>query len=1079
MQFKPSARSRFLLVPLLLFCLPVEAARKDKEPPSEEASAIVPELLKGFEWRNIGPYRGGRVTAVTGVSGDPLTYYFGATGGGLWRTEDAGNTWQNLTDGQVKTGSVGAIAVAPSDANVLYLGMGEAQIRGVTTSHGDGVYKSLDGGRTWTHQGLAVARQIARIRVHPSDPNLVYVAAQGNPWVPNEERGIYRSRNGGALWERVLHVDERTGASDLALDPKNPRVLYAALWEHQRLPWKVMSGGPGSGLFKTTDGGDTWEKLTGGLPEMMGKVAVAVSPTHPDRVWALVEADDGGLFRSDDGGKTFLHINRDRELRARAWYYTKVFADPQDEHTVYVMNAPMLRSIDGGKTFTRIRTPHGDHHDLWIAPEDSRRMIHGSDGGASVSFNGGSTWSPQDNQPTGQFYRVITDGQFPYRVYGGQQDNSTVAILSRSDEAGINRRHWFSVGGCESAHIAFVPRDPRLIYAGCYQGLINEYDVESGHQRDIMAYPYLGLGADAQDLVYRFNWNAPIIVSPHDPQVLYHAGNLVLRSRDRGNSWLAISPDLTRNEVEKQGPGGGPLTNEAAGAETYNTIFYLVESPHRAGELWVGTDDGLVHRTRDDGATWENVTPPDLGEAQINTIEVSPHDAQTLYLSVTRYKFGDLAPLIYRTIDGGESWELRVDGLEEASFVRVVREDPARRDLLYAGTETGLYLSVDGGGQWQAFQGNLPVVPVTDLTLRAGDLVAATQGRAFWILDNLTPLHQLTDEVAVKDLHLFAPRAAIRLGGSDGETPLHQGQNPPRGAILYYSLSQKIIDQMDAAEAEGEEPMLEMIIEDEAGNLLRRYTSREEPPYDPEIPVDHPARWGYTKREPLPKEVGLNRFVWDLERDQVSRVGDLFVFAAKKSRVTPGPYTVRLSIGGYRAEQILEVRSDPRRPLPAASFTEQKRLVDTIWQRVDHIHMSVVRLRGVRRQLESLLERSAHLPSAEVVENAGRALLERLEAWEEPLVQPRQKTFQDVINFPNRLNSQYLFLMETIDDSDPPVTAGARQRFADLETLWAEHEAALAEILEIRIPAFNALVREHEVPALIVAPKAGEGPLAQ
>ncbi len=666
----------------------VAAAAKAKPaagPAAAAKPAVDPALFQGMAWRNIGPFRGGRATAVAGVAQDPLTYYFGSSGGGVWKSEDAGTTWKNVSDGFFETGSVGALAVAPSDPNVVYAGMGEAPVRGVTTSHGDGVYRSTDAGRTWTHLGLDATEHVSAIAVDPRDPDVVFVAAQGSAWKPTPERGVYRSADGGATWKLVLHVSDSAGASDLAMDPTNPRIVYAAFWDHQRTPWQIRSGGPGSGVWKTTDGGTTWERLGRGgseekgtpsgadgggaegggpgakggrLPELMGKVGVAVSPARPDRVWAMVEADDGGLFRSDDAGKSWHRVNDERVLRTRAWYYTDVFADPRDPETVWVLNAPVMRSTDGGHTFHRVRVPHGDNHDLWLNPNDPRYLVEANDGGACVSTNGGETWSSEDNQPTAQFYRVDTDDTFPYRVYGGQQDNSTVAIASAAP-GGITEKDWFEVGGCESAHVAFDPEDPKLVYAGCYQGMITEHDVVSGHERDVMAEPFLGLGTDPDQQPYRFNWNAPIEVSPEDPSVIYHGANVLLETRDRGVHWREISPDLTRNEKGKQGPGGAPITNESAGGEVYGTIFAIAPSPLDAGTIWVGSDDGLVHLTRDGGGHWTDVTPPDLsglGEAQVNAIDASPHQPGKAYVAVTRYKLGDYRPLAFRTEDYGATW---------------------------------------------------------------------------------------------------------------------------------------------------------------------------------------------------------------------------------------------------------------------------------------------------------------------------------------------------------------------------------------------------------------------------------------
>jgi len=1018
-------------------------------------------LYKALQWRNIGPFRGGRVCAVAGVPNQPLIYYFGATGGGVWKTEDAGLTWKNISDGFFKTGSVGAIAVADADPNVIYVGMGETAIRGVATSHGDGVYKSTDAGKTWKSLGLEKTRQISTIRIHPKNSELVYVAAQGSIWNPNPERGIYRSKDGGKNWELVLKVNDGTGACDLCMDTNNPRILYAAFWEHQRQPWRVMSGGPNSGIYKTLDGGDTWQKLTEGLPSegrpdaIMGKIAVAVSPKNSERVWALIEADNGGLYRSDNGGKNWQLINNKRVLRARAWYYIEVFADPQDEETVYVLNAPMLKSIDGGRNFRPVPTPHGDNHDLWINPTNNQNMINGNDGGANISFNGGKTWSTQANQPTAQFYRVIADNRFPYYVYGGQQDNSTVAIPSRTTDGGINREHWYQVGGCESAHVAFNPDRPDLIYAGCYQGIITEYDAATKKERNVMADPYLGLGSEAKEHRYRFNWNAPILVSPHDPNVIYHAGNILLKSSDRGQTWQEISPDLTRNEKEKQGKGGEPITNEAAGAEVYNTIFYVVESKQQAGTIWAGTDDGLVHFTRNGGTNWENVTPKNIGEAQINAIEISPHDPATAYLAVTRYKFGDFTPHIFKTADYGKTWTRLVNGISPEAFVRVVREDPKRKGLLYAGTETGLYISFNDGKQWQPFQLNLPVVPITDLTIRNDDLIAATQGRSFWILDDLTPLHQINDEVAKAETHLFKPRPAYRMEGGSGDAP-GVGKNPPNGTMIFYYFAKA----PDTSKIE-----VKLDILDANDQMIRSYSPKRKEPAGGE--QEGPG--GVPLPLPLPVKAGMNRFVWDLRNENVTRVPELFVNGSLQGyKIAPGTYKVRLTVGQKSFVQAFDVVQDPRLPIALAAFQEQQTMLAAIRANVNDIHETVQQLRDVRKQVKEL---TARTKEQKAIADSAKALIERITKCEELLVQTKQETFQDVINFPNKLNAQFLYLLGEIDSSDPPLTTGLKNRFAILSAEWEQLKPVRNRLLEQDVPRFNALFQQNAIPAVIV-PKA-------
>ncbi len=985
-----------------------------------------------LEWRLVGPFEGGRVTAVAGVPGAPRRFFFGAAGGGVWRSDDGGLAWHNVSDGYLKTGSVGALAVAGA-GEILYAGMGEAQIRGTAISHGDGVYKSINGGLSWAHLGLAATRQISRLRVHPDDPGIVYAAAQGNPWAPTRERGIYRSRDGGRSWRQTLFLGERTGAADLAFHPLDPEILYAAFWEHQRLPWKIVSGGSTGGLYRSSDGGDTWEKLTLGLPAFLGKVGVAVSPVRPERVWAIVEAEAGGLYRSDDGGRTFAAVSHEMRLRSRPWYYTKVFADPLDAETVYVLNDPMLRSTDGGETFEEIRTPHSDHHDLWIDPADPHRMIVGNDGGAAVSFDGGESWSSQANQPTGQIYRVTTDAGFPYVLYGGQQDHLTVAIASRAKGGGIGRQDWHSVGGCENSTVAVVPEDPSLVYASCCHGMITRYRTATGETKAIMAYPVLGLGSAPRELPYRFNWNTPICVSPHAPEVVYHGGNVLFRSRDRGLSWEAVSPDLTRNEREKQGPGGGPITNEGAGAEIYGTLTCIVESPHEPDTIWAGTDDGLVHLTRDGGRTWREVTPAGLGEAQINAIEVSPHDPGTAYLAVNRYRFGELAPLVFGTTTHGASWRLLVDGLPADASLRVVREDPGRRGLLYAGTATGLFLSWDGGRYWQPFQSNLPVVPITDLQIRDRNLVASTEGRAFWILDDLSPLHQWDDAAAGAPFHLFKPRDTPLAEHSYGEeTPANHGRNPPDGVILYYVLG---------AEAARESGVLIEIL-DAAGRPVRAFwRGGGEAGGDPE-----PAT-----------EPGLSRLVWDLRRSEVTAVPGLLRLPQTGYRVAPGTYRARLTVGGRSLTQAFELLPDPRLEIPAAEFAEQQALLAAAWECLDAVHRAVAEVRERRRQLRERVA-EARRRDRRTAAAAGEALDAAITAWEAGVVEPRQQGIQDFVSLPARLNAQLMFLVLVVDAAEPAVIHGARERLADLEVEWTARETRLREILDRELPAAEALL---------------------
>ncbi len=1032
-------------------------------PAALAAGGIPEELYQAMEWRLVGPYRGGRVTAVAGVPSRPHTFYMGATGGGVWKTENAGHTWTNVSDGFFNTASIGAVAVSESDPNVVYAGTGESPIRGVTTSHGDGVYKSTDAGKTWTHLGLEATRQIAKVRVHPKDSDVVYVAAQGNPWGANPERGVYRSRDGGAGWKLVLAVDSDTGAVDLSMDPSNPRILYAATWDHRRRPWFVRSGGPGSGLYKTVDGGDTWTKLENGLPELTGKIGVAVA-ADPERIYAIVEAEDGGLYRSDDAGESWQRLNSTRVIQARAWYYNHIVADTVDEDTVWVLNVPLMKSIDGGKTFEAVKTPHGDHHDQWIHPEDPRIMINGNDGGATVTLDGGETWSTLMNQPTAQFYRVATDARFPYFIYGGQQDNSTIAIASRSPRGGIGAESWYPVGGGESAHIAFDPADPRLIYATSINATVDEYDAATGAVRSIRPYPEYVFGRDATNHKYRTNWNAPVAVSPHDSAVLYYGTQVLLESTDRGVSWRQISGDLTRDEADKQGPGGGPITNEQAGAEFYNTIFYVAPSPHEPGVIWVGSDDGLVHLTRDGGESWSDVTPEGAGEAHVNSIEVSPHDPATAWIAVAGYKMNDFTPKVYRTRDYGASWDRRVEGLPGDTFVRAVREDPDRQGLLYAGTETGVFVSFDGGGRWQSLQLELPEVPITDLAIRDQDLVAATQGRGFWVLDDLTPLHQMAADLAVADLHLFTPRDAYRLpsSGGFGGPPSHTGKNPPAGAVIYYTLKDV-----------PEEPITLEILD--ASDAQVRTFSSEERARD---------RCAWENTEPRNRKTiklpgvkpGMNRWVWDLRREPLHCIAGIRLFRGwQGARVVPGSYTARLTAGGQVRTAAFEVLPDPRREIPpeggrteqghAQDFAELDRHLAEVTALFDGMMTAVDAARRARSQIEERLELAADHAAAELRE-AARQLIERITAWEESVVQPRHETYDDDINWPNMLDVQTAFLISDADAAGVPVTEGAKRRLADVEARWSELAGELDAIRGDGVRTFNARLAELDVPVV-------------
>ena len=1044
----------FLLTVLLILPYSVDAQRRRSRtappPPPVEDS-----LFHGLKWRNIGPFRGGRSVASSGVVKQPMTYYMGGTGGGVWKTTDDGITWNNISDGFFKTGTVGAIAVSESNPNLVIAGMGEHAARGVMTSMGDGVYKSTDAGKTWKHMGLEFTRHISDVIIHPTDPDIIFVAAQGAQYGPSEERGVYRSLDGGDTWKKVLYLDDTTGASSLSMDMTNPLILYAAMWQHRRYPWTMESGGPMSGLFKSSDGGATWEKLKEGLPGDFGKAGISVSRANPERVFAVIEAEGekGGVYRSDDAGKKWTQVNKDRINIARSWYYMEILADPQNENILYVLNAPVTRSIDGGRTFSPLPTPHGDNHHLWIHPYDNQKMINSNDGGANISNNGGHSWSSQAIQPTAQFYRVITDNQMPYHVYGGQQDNSAISIASRTNGQGIDWKDWHSVAGCESAFLAFDPDNPEVVYGGCYQGIFEKWVRASREGKAIKEYPELALGNVPSDFKYRYNWNAPIITSPHDRQTIYHAGNVVFKSTDQGQSWTVVSPDLTRNEKDKQGPGGRPYTNEAAGGENYNTLMALVESPHEEGVLWAGSDDGLIHLTRDGGKTWRNATPKGIGDGIINSIEVSPHDPATAFAVVMRYKFMDLKPYIFKTTDYGQTWVSITNGITDPhTFVRVVREDRKRAGLLYAGTETGLYLSFNGGENWHPFQLNLPVVPINDLTIQDNDLIAATAGRSFWILDDLGAIQaaplggQSLKIIKPKDTYLF-------FGGSTDKPVPGLGQNPKQGVTLDYYLG----------EAADSIPLTLEVMQN--GETLRLYSSKEEKDF---------KSWpgGPSKPEVLPAKKGYNRFTWDFRRDPLPAVDKVFVYGNYDgSRISPGTYQLRLSRGEEVSETEVTLLKNPHVAANGQDYAEQQKMLKDIESMISNIHRAVNEMRSVKSQVKAYRELLKGNTRAEALLATGDSLITRIETWEENLIQPEQKTFQDVINFHNQLNAELMNLKDYVDAAEPKVTEGARERYKDLLAQWIRFEAEWQLIVNTEMKAFNQTHKSLDLPALIMEKK--------
>ena len=1016
------------------------------------------EYFKPMKFRNIGPFRGGRSVSASGVVGDPMTYYMGTTGGGLWKTVDAGQRWKNISDGFFEMGSVGAVTVSTFNTNVIYVGMGEHAPRGVMTSYGDGVYKSTDAGKTWKHMGLKDTQHISRIVIHPKNPDIVYVAAQGQLYGPNKERGIYKSTDGGKTWKNTLFVNELTGAVELSMDANYPEVMYAAMWEHQRKPHMVISGGKGSGLYKSTDAGETWTEMTEGLPEEKGKMAIAVSPANSNKVYALIESDSnedkGGLFVSNNAGKSWSMVSGDNRLVQRAWYYIEVFADPLDENIVYVLSAPALRSLDGGKTWERLSGTHGDYHDLWINPKNSLNMVIANDGGAAVTFDFGKTWSSQTNMPTGQFYRINTDNLFPYNIYAGQQDYSSAMVANMSiGRRGITQADFSPSAGGESAFLAFDPDNPRFVMGGSYLGTIDVLDMESKATTEVMAAPIQYLGREARNMKYLYNWNAPTLRSQHEPNTFYHGAQLLLRTRDMGVTWEEMSPDLTRDIDAKQGNGGGPYTNEAVGAENYGTLAYVMESPHEAGVFYTGSDDGYVHITKDNGENWENITPKNLGESLVNAIEVSPHDKATVYLATTKYKFNDHTPALYKSTDYGKSWNAINSGIPYGSFTRVVREDPSRKNLLYAGTEKGLYISWNGGKSWKAFQLNLPKTPITDIKIHQGNLIVATSGRAFWILDDLDMLSQY--QASENGMKLYQPKDTYN--GSWG-SPMSgnidkfkggatlSGVNPANGMVIYYELPK--IEKST---------VLTMDILDASGKTVRSFSSEKDKSYKPH-------NGGGPRRAPtLPKKEGLNRFVWDMKTPILPGVPGVYIESRFGGHVAPpGTYTIRLKMGDQAKTETGNIVAMPTYSTTPEQYAEYHAFMTDMETRLTGMHNTVNKLHKAQGQLKAIIKDITD----ESLKESGELLLKNLDAWDKEMVQRKSKAYDDVENFPNKFTAEYLFLIDATNSTIPRVNQPSKDRKAELDAQWNGFKAKAMEFMEKDIPSYNKKLWEAGIGAI-------------
>jgi photosystem II stability/assembly factor-like uncharacterized protein len=1049
---------------------------------SKKTSAPALPGLDALKWRCIGPSRGGRVVAVSGCPNDRMTFYFGACAGGIWKTVDGGVFWRNVSDGYMTSAAVGAIAVAPSDANVIYAGSGETEIR-LDVSYGDGMYKSTDAGRTWSHIGLRETRFIGGIVVHPTDPDLVYVAALGDVFGPNEERGVYRSRDGGKTWQKIFYRSDVAGAVKLSMDRNNPRILFAAVWQARRNFWNISSGGPGSGLFRSKDGGDTWEEVSGktGFPERpLGKIGVAVSPVKSGRVWALVEAegDKTGLYRSDDYGERWTLMSNNRDLMHRPWYYTHVFADTGHADTVFVTNLQMWKSTDGGANFSEVTTRHGDNHDLWIDPHDANRMIEGNDGGANISFNGGASWSTIYNQKTAQFYRLDIDNQYPYRVYGTQQDNTSISVPSASEWGVITLADCTYPGTGESGFIAVDPTNHNVVYIGAIgsspggAGALQRYDHRTRQIQLVNVWPEESTGISPKDLKYRFAWTFPIVFSPHDPGTIYVGGNCVFRTRNEGMDWQKISPDLSLNDRSRQQHSGGDITRESAGAEVHATCACVVESPHRKGEIWASTDDGLVHVTRDDGETWTNVTPKAMPElAYVGCIELSAHDPRAIYVSATRYKLADYKPYLFKSSDGGRSWKSINGDLPKDEITRVVRADPVAEGLLYVGTETGVFFSLDDGAHWTRMAGGFPIVPVYDLKLKDADLVAATHGRSFWILDDVTGLRGLAQgrNKGAKDNQLFAPRTAIRTKlhwsaganvrtgiaygpafGIDGSTVmvdkeggvrvrehLDVGENPPNGAIVYYWL------------AEDAEKPVTLTFRDGSGRKITSFAS------DDKDAAPH--------RKPGAKR-GLNRFVWDLKHPGPTRLD--YALAPPRPKplapepenppgptVVPGTYGVDLAVDGKTQSAKFEVVKDPRLATTTADYAAQYALHKDLVAALSRLKGAVNRLRKARRQLEEVAQQAGKGQAR--LRNRAVAIGRKLTEIEKVMVDPNRKSVRDVLRNPAGLNDTLFDMIQMTTVGDAAPTSQTREVSREVMAKVDSEVGKLEELVKSDIADFN------------------------
>ena len=972
---------------LLLLAFPLITFSQKEKKKKVSNSLVSFEIPKSIEWRSIGPFRGGRASSVAGVIGQPNTYYFGATGGGVWKTKDGGQSWNNISDGYFG-GSIGAVSVSMSDPNIIYVGTGEETVRGNVSPGYGGFWKSYDAGKTWEKLNLNVDQvQVGRIIIHPKNPDVVLIAVIGDLFKNSKERGIYKTSDGGKNWRKVLYVNERSGGNDIIFDPGNPRVIYASTWNIRRTPYSLESGGNGSYLWKSTDEGNTWKNISNsdGLPKgILGKIGVAVSPVNPDIVYALIENKNGGLFKSLDAGKSWKLINKDRNLRQRAWYYTRIYADTKLEDRIYVMNVQFWRSEDGGKTFKSYDTPHGDHHDLWIDPLNNKRMIVADDGGAQVSYDDAKNWSTYMNQPTAQYYRVATDNSFPYNILVAQQDNSTQRIPHRVNRGGISEKDWESSAGGESAHLAADPLNPKIVYGGSYGGYLTRLDHETGESRSINVWPNNPMGHGAEDMKYRFQWNFPIFFSPHNKQKLYTTSNHFHQTSNEGQTWEVISPDLTRNEKEKLGPSGGPITKDNTAVEYYATIFAACESPYEEGLLWAASDDGLIHISKDSGNNWENVTPKNSPtHIMWNSVDPDPFVKGGLYAAGTLYKTGDYKPYLYKTKDYGKSWEKIDFGIQKNHFTRVLRADPKRKGLLYAGTESGVYVSFDDGESWNSFQHNLPLVPITDLTIKNNNLIAATQGRSVWLIDDLTPLHQLNHEVLSSDFHIFKPIGSYRMGYPSSRT------NSSKNGINHHN-GVKVFFNIDSTKVWKDSLRVSLEFMDSNKKTIKVFSN-------------------FSKENTLIVKNGSNSFVWNMRYNNAKSFDGLIMWAASLSgpKAIPGKYFAKLSINGKSKETEFFILKDERSKSTIDDLKDQFNFLIEIRDKISEIHQSISDMRLVTNQINTFKSKIEN--NKEIITKM-KNLIDEIKVIENELYQTKNKSRQDPLNYPIKLNNKLAHL---------------------------------------------------------------------